>query len=490
MYQKQRQQRKRTIDYILPFLIFICFGLIVVLGIQLYQNVNGPTPNNEAQLYIAEGKTKLLPWGVDKWEPGYNNSKIRQGDSVQTSSSGKAVLELFDRSIVRLGANTKITIEEFNQDKNNYYATINLEKGKAWVKTANRQHGNSHIEIKTPNLKVKNNGTIFSISNDQDQTVHLLKGKVDVEVFIDQNNKPQLVERIHLKPQKQVTITPSVIAQYTKYETPKVEDKINPNFLNSSWHQWNSNQDKNPTPFSTTNEPTLDENSATSNNQTDPDETAETATETNEDTTTTQDLNEELNKEFEEEIKITPPTITSPAKNHQTEKNIVKIKGKAPKNATKIVVITQDGGTPDHYALKNFKSGNTTWSYTAATKFKNLQEGSNTYKVYAQFPNGKKSEVTTITINFTPPKEEEKEPAAETKEEPKKTTPTETTPTNSATTNTTETEESSTNTETTNTTPQETDQETTTQSTPSENEPNKPSETIVNTEVISSPNGN
>ena len=73
-----RLPRKRPIDYILPFLIMICAGVIVVLGYQLFTSINQGEDDKDIYMYLARGNAKILPWGAGEWERAYNGTKLLQ----------------------------------------------------------------------------------------------------------------------------------------------------------------------------------------------------------------------------------------------------------------------------------------------------------------------------------------------------------------------------------------------------------------------------
>src|SRR4030065_1915146 len=97
-----RLPRKRPIDYILPFLIIICAGVIVVLGYQLWSCLNTDSNEKDIFMYTAQGSSKILPWGSGEWERGYNGTRLLQGDSIKTLSGGRIVIELFNDNFIRL----------------------------------------------------------------------------------------------------------------------------------------------------------------------------------------------------------------------------------------------------------------------------------------------------------------------------------------------------------------------------------------------------
>lgn len=97
--------------------------------------------------------------------------------------------------------------------------------------------------------------------------------------------------------------------------------------------------------------------------------------------------------------------ITFPTREAQifpVQKEIQRISGTAPQGAQKIWVdFSDENGSTEHYSLQKFSQGDKTWNYFASAPYTNLSKGLNTYRVYAEFENGKFSEAKTVLL-FVP----------------------------------------------------------------------------------------
>ena len=79
------------------------------------------------------------------------------------------------------------------------------------------------------------------------------------------------------------------------------------------------------------------------------------------------------------------------------------ISGTAPKGTKKIWVdFSDEQGNTEHYFLRKFNTGDTSWKYFASSRYHNLSRGLNTYRIYAEFENGKFSDSETIILFFPP----------------------------------------------------------------------------------------
>ena len=102
-----------------------------------------------------------------------------------------------------------------------------------------------------------------------------------------------------------------------------------------------------------------------------------------------------------DDVKITFPAPDSTI--YTMKENKQKISGIAPKGAKKIWVdFSDEHGKTEHYFLRKFSQGDTTWNYFASEQYSNLSRGLNMYRVYAEFADGKFSDAETITLFFPP----------------------------------------------------------------------------------------
>ncbi len=389
-----RDDKKRFIDYILPFLIFVSLGIIIVLSVQLWRTLNPQNLSSEAYLYIDQGKAQILPWGIDQWEPGFNGSKILQGDVIKLSSKGRAVLTLFDGSVVRLGPNSEIKINDLSENGNNYEARFSLQNGLAWINVAPNKHGNSQIEVRSEHLNAISTGTIFSVESQNEETIRLFEGSLELEVLLTNEGTEQIAEKIQLSAGKQVTLTSSDVKAYQDRQSPNVIAEIPQTFKESDWYIWNQAEDQNPTEFTAKKgRPAITIEPATPDTSSEPASTQETT-----------DPEEETTEE--EDTFLKPPTVTSPAGELTTEKNEILIKGSVPQNTEKVIVVSEENGIKDEYTLQNFNPGDNNWQYKAATRFGNLQEGKNEFEIFAVDQNGTRSPAAKAVIIYQPKEEE------------------------------------------------------------------------------------
>jgi hypothetical protein len=104
--------------------------------------------------------------------------------------------------------------------------------------------------------------------------------------------------------------------------------------------------------------------------------------------------NTNLNTNSSSPPKLSAPVVTAPStgKEYTTSDNKIVIQGTVDKNATKVFV--------NGYRLQKFAPGSGQWTYYAYEEYGTLQEGTNTYTIYALDKDGHRSPSVTYTIQY------------------------------------------------------------------------------------------
>lgn len=125
------------------------------------------------------------------------------------------------------------------------------------------------------------------------------------------------------------------------------------------------------------------------------------------------DLQKQLDAEDTDTTDPTPYTgasyitLNSPKNDATFSEEPIVFTGVVSPNTTKIlatwtsVSFAYDETANDSYYLQNFKSGDTSFEYSAKVSFKNLREGTNKYAFKAYFDDGT-TEYATVQIYYTP----------------------------------------------------------------------------------------
>ena len=174
-----RIPRKRPIDYILPFLIMICAGVIVVLAYQLWSTLQSSEDENDIYMYTAQGNAKILPWGAGEWERTYNGTRLLQGDSLKTQKGGRMVIELFNDHFIRLDERTEVTLSEIKKTGDAYEINVIVRDGNIWLNSNDESENPAKFTVKTNHTVVKTVSTIYEVEqSDAEEVIRVIKGEI------------------------------------------------------------------------------------------------------------------------------------------------------------------------------------------------------------------------------------------------------------------------------------------------------------------------
>ncbi len=391
------QRRKRPLDYLLPFLIFISIGVIAVLGFQLFMNF-GKQGKTDVYFYVAEGKAKLLPYGNTDWDNAFSGTKLLLGDSLKTSFGSKVVLQFFNDTIIRMSEDTAITLTDVTTSGDKESIVLNLDNGSVWV-NGNKSAGvrEAGYEIRTKNMKVMATGTVFEVESDTEQLVRVFDGDVKVDILVDNEGQERVADTILVGVGQELLLDDASISAFEDNKSPSVLNAIDDDFKTTDWYKWNMSEDSSPTDYANYSVSTYES------------ETGETDS-NDEETTDESDLaddeiaDEEDNTDDEEEADVDnnivkKPEITAPIDTVTTTGKLT-IEGTVGSNVTKVVVESEVDGNTDSYTLSQFKEGDSVWSYNVSETFGNIAEGDNTYMVYAYDEDDNESSPAKIIITY------------------------------------------------------------------------------------------
>ncbi len=157
--------------FLITFWVFLLW-LLIFLGIwayNYYSAIHADDPINPT-LSVEEGSSTIIR-GDLAIDLSFGESYIlKNGDAIETKSASKATVTWPDRSITRLGENTRITIRKMEVSQN--YETIrisyDIKRGKVWNTIIRSILGDSYFEARLPknDIVAAVRGTVFEINLD------------------------------------------------------------------------------------------------------------------------------------------------------------------------------------------------------------------------------------------------------------------------------------------------------------------------------------
>lgn len=369
-----RIPRKRPIDYILPFLIMICTGVIVVLGYQLWTTIQGGEEESDIYAYLAQGTAKILPWGSGEWERAYNGTRLLQEDSIKTQKGGRVVVELFNDHYVRLDEKTEVKFSDIKKSGDGYEINIQLLEGKIWINNKENSETPVKFTVSTNHTLVKTMSTIYEVEQTSSaEAVRVIKGDILADIMVDEDGQARKVETLNIGVGQQAVLDDEAIKGYEERKIPSVVDALSDDFRDGSFYKWNMAEDQHPTDFSLSSgnyDPSMFDEGATKDVDT-------------------------------EEGNMAKPVVTTPSTlTFATPESSLTIRGTTVYMTQKMMVDVETNGDEQTYELNLYVPGGTEWSFAVSEAAGTLNPGLNTYKFYALGKDGASSGKTELIVNY------------------------------------------------------------------------------------------
>ncbi|MEM7678079.1 MAG: FecR family protein [Myxococcota bacterium] len=175
------------------------FALALIGGSVISSTAKAGEFSNEARLVWSQGTVEILPKEMlrrvahtenrapstrAKWQRLRASMRVRAGDSLRTGPSSRAELSLGDGSVIRIGAETTLTVERADftaQGQRN--VSMHVWLGRLWASVAKRLNGTSSFEVRTRNAVAGVRGTSFAViaQADLSSIVKVYTGTVGVK---------------------------------------------------------------------------------------------------------------------------------------------------------------------------------------------------------------------------------------------------------------------------------------------------------------------
>ncbi len=365
-------------------------------------------------MHVVEGSVQMKAWGTDSFFDLSADALIMGGDELRSSASAKVIIEFSDGTIMRMDASTHVVFSSIEDEDSDAEIVVDLLEGDLWFNQVYKSTEDTDLKINLNDVVVSSNeASVFAVGNDLDSQSARVFAVFDdegllVEVMNEEGSK--VVEQENLGVGQEIVFTDKVLDKYWSYQSPTVISALSDQFKISNWYKWNIVEDETPTEFQ---KYVGSENIGLQQAEPEvlePDEGLIPADEevVSEDLSDPEDdVEEEVEEVVEEETSVdlgplgNPAVISVSGGNEIDEGGFYNVTGNPAtivgsiSGAAKVIV--------NSYTLTKFFPGDTTWTYFANADYDLMQEGENTYEVYAVDAEGNKSEVVTFQVRYTPP---------------------------------------------------------------------------------------
>lgn len=164
-------------------ILFGGIGIVMAYGAYAYYDAIHADDPVDPSFHIEVGSGKIIRWDTAIDLSTGESYVLEWADIVETEKESKATILWPDRSITRMGANTRIIIQKMEVSKN--YDTIqvsyDIKRGKVWNTVIRLLVGDSYFDVHLPKESIIAGvrGTTFEVNLDNlyihavDHTTHL-----------------------------------------------------------------------------------------------------------------------------------------------------------------------------------------------------------------------------------------------------------------------------------------------------------------------------
>jgi len=390
------RHHRRKGGYFLPFLSIILIGLIVILAFQIvgyFIDKNVKAFEDKVAVNVIAGKADIKIWGVDQWTAAIDGTVLTEGDALRTSPGSRVELMFLNGSVIRMDADSQIEFLELQSREANDMARVALRNGQVWVRSNGDNTIHSVINIETENLRAKGFNTIYGVSKQSADSVHVLDGVMQVEV-LDTENSEKVLEVVEVEFGQEVMLTDSRLQAVQQRRPAQLVGLLQDEYRDSEWYRWNRSRD-------TTGADSVTVVEAVQQKNQDEERTARPlASEGGSELEPTERQQAFIQQEaapVEVVAEFPSPVVSSPELlNFTTQNGTVTILGSTHRDTQSLEVTPRQGTNQDPYILNRYSPGQIQWSYVASLGYGNLVNGENRFSIVAIGRNGQRSEPTEL----------------------------------------------------------------------------------------------
>jgi hypothetical protein len=215
-----------------------------------------------AKISFVVGDVKTMKSEKKDWKKVTFDQALAAGEKVKSTEDSRAEIAFSDGSIIRVDANTQLTIEDLKKDsKAGLTATGKVWSGKVWA-NVNKVSKKSKFELESPTAVAAVRGTVYRMSVLPDNTtkVAVYQGEVKVEAnpeFFTKQQKKQGGREGEIEGPQEIAGPVEVkLEQWIQIVKAQMEITVNPdgsygivNFnpiidSQDEWVKWNQERDQ------------------------------------------------------------------------------------------------------------------------------------------------------------------------------------------------------------------------------------------------------
>ncbi len=187
-------------------------------------------PLTAAKVVFLTGKLESRPEN-QPWQEIGQDYQIQSSDSIRTSSDAKAVIELPDKSLVRMSENAEIKLTQIGM------ADVVIEQLAGNVFHRVNSNSTAIYRVKNKNTELTALGTGFNVLTSSELTyLTVTDSKVKVKIY----NADNIINMRTVESGEKATINPSLETN----QTIKAENVSGIELQKNDWYAWNLEEDR------------------------------------------------------------------------------------------------------------------------------------------------------------------------------------------------------------------------------------------------------
>lgn len=148
------------------------FALACVVGVIVVAVVSRSARGAPAQLRIRDDAISVKH-GSD-FLAAQEGEDLRSGDEIRSDPSGRAQVEFFDSSVVRVDGDTHLVLREVSDSATTRQVVLQIVTGRTWNRVSDQTSDRDRFEVRLPNGVARVRGTTFMVDCRQQDTCYVL----------------------------------------------------------------------------------------------------------------------------------------------------------------------------------------------------------------------------------------------------------------------------------------------------------------------------
>ncbi|MBI2634235.1 hypothetical protein HYW82_01020, partial [Candidatus Peregrinibacteria bacterium] len=246
------RRQQGPVDYVLPFLIIVCVGIILILVWNLWKALFGEDTTRAAYLHVIDGSAQMKTWNTDDYFSLSTDVVVRQGDEISVSNGSKVIVEFFDGTIMRMGGGSTVRFDLLDDKNDNPQLEISLLDGMIWINKIYKGTAETGLSIDLADIIVDSRAAgIFEVESGEDMAVRIFDvfNEDGVLVEILEKGGDKVVEEENVGVGQEVVLNDKILERYWQHQSPSVLAAVSDEFKQGDWYKWNVAEDTKPTVF-------------------------------------------------------------------------------------------------------------------------------------------------------------------------------------------------------------------------------------------------